>query len=245
MIKKQLEANYISHYHDSDNMSSLISNNKKMLLILHRFGIAFGFGNKSIEEVCKLNNVDTNTFLAVVNQILTGDKSEHIKYSNISINDLHKYLLHAHKYYLYQQLPLLKEKLSAAMKGTNREIATLTINYFDKYTIDVTKHLEYEEKHVFSYVENLVYNHQLSDYSIYDFSEHHDNIEEKLDELQQIIIKYINIESNGEIVEFLLKIMELSEDLESHTSIEETLYIPMIQAIENDIKKELEVISNE
>ena len=62
----------ISHFREENKMSSLISGHYDMLNILSRFNIALGFGEKSIKEVCKINNVDCDTFIAVVNLILYG-----------------------------------------------------------------------------------------------------------------------------------------------------------------------------
>ena len=59
-------------YRETDKMSDLICENYPMVLVMSRFGIALGFGEKSIGEVCRQNGVDANTFLTVVN-FLTGE----------------------------------------------------------------------------------------------------------------------------------------------------------------------------
>ena len=48
-----------------DKMESLITANYRLLNMLSRFGISLGVGDKSIEEVCRINGVDCKTFLAV------------------------------------------------------------------------------------------------------------------------------------------------------------------------------------
>ena len=54
-------------YRETDKMSDLICENYPMVLVMSRFGISLGFGEKHIGEVCRENGVDTTTFLAVVN----------------------------------------------------------------------------------------------------------------------------------------------------------------------------------
>ena len=54
-------------YESSDKMLSLIRDNYSILQSLGAFGISLGFGNKTVQEVCQEQNVDTLTFLAVVN----------------------------------------------------------------------------------------------------------------------------------------------------------------------------------
>ena len=48
-------------------MSELVGDNYSVLLVMSRFGIALGFGEKNIGEVCRQNGVDACTFLTVVN----------------------------------------------------------------------------------------------------------------------------------------------------------------------------------
>ena len=56
-------------YKANDSLAELISDDFKLLQVLSRFGIALGFGDKCVGQVCKENNVDTYTFLAVCNFI--------------------------------------------------------------------------------------------------------------------------------------------------------------------------------
>ena len=64
-------------YNQNNRMSDLVCDNYPVLLVMSRFGIALGFGDKSIGEVCRENGVHTETFLAVVNLLLAeGDVVE-------------------------------------------------------------------------------------------------------------------------------------------------------------------------
>ena len=49
------------------------------LHIIHRFGIAFGFGDKTIDEVCQASNLDTQIFLLVINSLNDKSETEHIQ----------------------------------------------------------------------------------------------------------------------------------------------------------------------
>ena len=54
-------------YLPSDRMREVINDNGKILFVMSRFGIPLGFGDKTVEEVCAAQEVDTATFLAVAN----------------------------------------------------------------------------------------------------------------------------------------------------------------------------------
>ena len=49
-------------YRETSKMSDLICENYPMVLVMSRFGIDLGFGEKNIGEVCRQNKIDTYTF---------------------------------------------------------------------------------------------------------------------------------------------------------------------------------------
>ena len=59
-------------YEADDKMISLIRDNYDLLQSLGSFGISLGFGDKTVRETCEDNDVDTYTFLAVVNFTING-----------------------------------------------------------------------------------------------------------------------------------------------------------------------------
>lgn len=61
-------------YKASDKLKDLISDNSLLLMVLNRFGISLGFGEKSVKESCDSQNVDVATFLAVANFISNQEK---------------------------------------------------------------------------------------------------------------------------------------------------------------------------
>lgn len=79
----------------SDKMSDAINNNAQILMSMSRFGISLGFSEKCIKDVCDSQNVDCNTFLAVVNFISRKDYKSY----PISLDSLMSYLKNAHKFF--------------------------------------------------------------------------------------------------------------------------------------------------
>lgn len=62
-------------YTATDRLCDLIDDNFKLLMVMSRFGISLGFGEKSVKEVCDAENVDCDTFLAVANFISSEQTS--------------------------------------------------------------------------------------------------------------------------------------------------------------------------
>ncbi|MEG1484962.1 MAG: helix-turn-helix transcriptional regulator [Bacteroidales bacterium] len=230
-------------------MSDLISRNYKMLNVLSRFGIALGFGEKSIKEVCKTNNVDCNTFLAVVNLLNleeNGDKTQDYslntcKTPHFSPTALAEYLKSSHLYFIDFKLPTIREALEKAISGGSKDITFLILNYFDEYANEVKKHMEYENEYVFPYLnrllENFIPDGNNTKYSIRIFSEQHNGIEVKLSELKDIIIKYYPTHSTNELNSVLFDIFVCAQDLESHHVVEDKLFVPAIEKLETEYEQ--------
>ena len=84
-------------YTPSTIMRAMIRDNNMLLPAISRFNIAFGFGDATVAEVCRLNGVDTDTFLCVCN-LLSGYVYDS---SRISLDSLMGYLKRAHTAFPY------------------------------------------------------------------------------------------------------------------------------------------------
>ena len=94
-----------------DRMSDLVCGNYHILLIMSRFGIALGFGDHTVDEVCCQSGVDTATFLAVVN-LLYDEGTTTVDCRNVSLEAFLRYLHNSHDYFLQYRLPDIRRKLS-------------------------------------------------------------------------------------------------------------------------------------
>ena len=54
-------------YEANDKLISLIKDNYNVLQSLGCFGINLGFGDKTVSQVCDEQNVDTHTFITIIN----------------------------------------------------------------------------------------------------------------------------------------------------------------------------------
>ena len=97
-------------YESNDQMISLIRDNYNVLQSLGCFGITLGLGDKTVNETCIDNGVDTYTFLAVVNYTINGyynaDDAD-----RLSVPTLLHYLEASHIYYLDYQRPSIRCEL--------------------------------------------------------------------------------------------------------------------------------------
>ena len=218
-------------------MSDLICENYPMVLVMSRFGIALGFGEKNIGEVCRQNGVDACTFLTVVN-FLTQDVSAPVMNVDkcLSIEALITYLHNAHDYFLNFRLPHLRRKLLESIGECPQDVAFVIQRFFDEYAEEVNKHMSYEEKVVFPYVRDLLKGIKDPKYNISIFRKRHDQIEMKIVELKNILIKYYPGPGSNLLNSILFDIFATEQDLASHNHVEDYLFMPAILALEKTIK---------
>lgn len=220
-------------YEASDKMISLIRDNYNLLQSLGSFGISLGFGDKTVKQVCDDQNVDTNTFLAVVNFTINGYR-EMDDVSRLSVPTLLQYLKASHDYFIGFQLPFIHKELADAL-DENDNLARLILKLYDEYSRSVTQHMKYEEKTVFPYVESLIAGKPMANYAIDMYSKHHGQESMKLRELKSIIIKYFPGDSlrNNQLSATLYDIYNNEEWLALHAEVEDKIFIPAIKYLED------------
>jgi regulator of cell morphogenesis and NO signaling len=218
-------------------MSFLTTSHYKMLLVMARFGISLGFGDKTIDEVCIENGVDTNTFLAVVDLILDKDEKNDFSNRQISVNELVCYLQNSHSFFLGFRFKTIRTELEKIMNNGDNELSKAVIYYFDEYVLEVKKHMEYEEKVFFPYIRRLLDNKPNGNYNVNIFAKQHNQVEKRLNEFKSLIIKYYPIKSSNELNSVLFDIFACEEDLASHNAIEDRLLVPLVRKLEATVVK--------
>lgn len=234
-MKKYFDMYRARIYKPTDKMSDLICENYTLLQVLSRFGISLGFGDKNVSDVCKDNNVDCKTFLAVVNFLIENSSRMLDHLQDISIPALISYLKQSHEYFLDFQLPSIRRKLVEALDNTSEKDASfLILQFFDAYVNEVRKHMEYENEKVFVYVNRLLKGEASKEFNISVFARNHDHIDTKLKELKNIIIKYFPAGCDNFLLNAtLFDIFSCEDDLSSHNNVEDFLFIPAIKELEN------------
>lgn len=222
-----------SGYSAHNKMRDLLRDNAMLLPALSRFDIPFGFGEASVGDVCRKNNVDVDTFICVSN-LLSGYRFE---VESISLSELMNYLKRAHTSFLNIELPKIRRNLVDATSGSdNNEVAALLIQFFDNYMQEVRRHMEYENETIFTYVDRLLQGEISTEFKISDYSESHSDAVEKLNELKEIFITQYSKKDNMKLSGTLLDIIICGRDLLSHFEVENRLLIPSVQRLENRLK---------
>ncbi len=225
-----------SSYSRNDRMRDVINDNSHLLTVINRFSISLGFGDKTVADVCEENDVDADTFLAVINLISGKEWSDY----SISLPPLIGYLRKSHKHILTYALPAIKKTLIEGIQQTSTcEIAMVILKFYDRYVSEVRKHMEYEDNVVFSYVENLLDGEVKNKFNISDFFSRHEHMAGSLDELKELFIYQYNQKDNELVSMALFQIVMCGNDLVSHCEVENKLLFPTVARLEANLRNRI------
>lgn len=225
-------------YEPQDKMITLIKDNYSVLQALGSFGINMGFGDKTVAETCELNGVDTYTFLAVVNFTI-NDFTNYEDDDQLSVPTLLHYLKASHSFYLDFQLPFIRRELQESISEDD-QLGRLIMKFYDEYAQEIRRHMKYEEKTLFPYVQSLIDKRPVSDYNIEMFAKHHESTDKKLRELKLLIIKYLpaNAHLNNKLTATLYDIYNNEEWLRQHAEVEDHIFTPAIRRLERQTRQD-------
>ena len=215
--------------------AELMTDDRRLLQLLPRFGIGLGFGDRNVEQVCQMNHVSTELFLLICE--IYSDSSFKPSYSElqqIDMGDLLSYLKASHQYYLGERFPHIEEHLQHIIEACGQKYGPMLSHFYDEYKQEVMRHIQfYEEEVVFPYIEALLNGQRTDSFKINEFEHNHTNIQDTLDDMMNILLKYLP----GDIlpkerIEISYDIMELSDDLNRHSLIEERILVPSVESLE-------------
>lgn len=230
--------NKTKRFSEKTKLAELIANNGRLLQLLPRFGIALGFGDRNIGEVCRINNVSIDLFLNICYIYSDPDfKPSVTELNKIDMRGLLSYLKASHRYYMDERFPHIEEHLQRIIEASGYKYGPMLSHFYEQYKQEVVQHIQYyEEEVVFPYIEMLNKGQKPSSYNIEEFRHNHTNIQDTLDDMMNILVKYLPGDIlPAERIEISLDIMELSADLNLHSRIEDHLLIPFVETLENTL----------
>jgi regulator of cell morphogenesis and NO signaling len=217
-------------------MADLIVENSKLLLLLEHFEIDFAVKDKTVEQLCTDNKIDLAVFL-VFGNLYNGffpDKNEINALEDIST--IIRFLKNSHRFYKHDKYPELKSFLVQLNERQNSEDILMIEKFFNDYFEEVLEHLDYEESIVFPYICRLIENGKIAknlNFSANEYRDHHSDIETKLTDLKNLLLKHISLKNDFSLRrKFLFSLFELEFDLSVHSLIEDKILLPLVGKIE-------------
>lgn len=218
-------------------LSDLITAHPSLLSMLTRLGISLGFGDRSIADVCEASGVDTDFFLLICNVYTFNNYvPSTAAILGTDMTGLVPYLEKSHSYYMDKRLPHIERHLDAIAQKLDGRIGQVFISFYQEYKQEVVAHFRHEESDVFPHIRALMAGEKDTTYSIGKFLQSHSDIEGKLDDLLNIVFKYLPPQVDDDnVLDVVYDILRLSEDLKKHNFIEEKIMVPLVKHLESAI----------
>ncbi|NJN25797.1 MAG: hypothetical protein HC819_07440 [Cyclobacteriaceae bacterium] len=227
-------------------LADMIHSNYLLLPVINRFGIRLGFKDKTVRDICLEKQIDMNFFLAIVNAFHNHDffpEKELKSFSSVLIVD---YLRKSHLDFKKISLPKIERLINQLVANSKSDDLKVIQGFYNKYKKELLEHIKDEEETAFPYVLELQKSYdapgkplppELAQYSIQSYEKEHSNVDEKLFDLKNIIIKYL--EPNYNMVDcndFLFELFQFERDLTDHSRIEDHILVPKVMDIEKELK---------
>jgi regulator of cell morphogenesis and NO signaling len=221
-------------------MADLIDANPNLLLMLQHFNIDFRVSDQTVAQLCSGHGISENLFINIANLYNGLGTKAHQPYSRDDLVQVIDFLKQSHHYYRSDKYPQISSYIRQLQENHAAKELKLLEKFFNEYFTEVREHLDYEDNIAFPYFIHLVKQRETDSarkelYSAIEYGEHHTDIELKLKDLKQLLLKYVNIENDLDLRRKLFfALYELEFDLYIHSLIEETILIPAGVSIEQE-----------
>ena len=223
----------------------IIPDNPYLLLFFEHFGITLPVQDKSLEAVCEDHDISLRLVLTLANLFngVTQVRDPELSFEDTKAIIL--YLKNSHEFYSGEIYPEILSTIEQMAEVNDSSEMSLVKKFFTEYFSEVNEHLNYENEVVFPYVlslydqiKNSEQGKKRKEYSVVEYREQHNDIEEKLEDLKKLLIKYLP-QKNDMILrrKILFSLFELEYDLNVHSQIEEFILIPLVEKMESHLTK--------
>ncbi len=246
---RPFKANYcfMALFTKDDKLASVVTRNYHLLPVINRFGIRLGLGEATIEEVCNRHSINPVFFLDIINAFHDSEYFPVEELLSFSPRLIVDYLQRTHNYYLSYVVPKMENQLERLIGSgiTHTDDLELIKIFFKKYKAELFAHIMDEEESIFPYILRITDAYErgvpVADEdlprSILIYEKEHSDIDQKLSDLKNLVIKFLNAEYDDNLCnDFLITLFRLEQDIIDHARIEDKILVPIVYRIEKAVK---------
>lgn len=226
----------------SSNMYELIDENPRILLMLEHFQIDFRVGELSVIEVAEQNSIHLSLLLDIANLYNGYHPEERRQFTPSELLQIIAFLTNSHTYYRVEKHTEIRELIHKLKENTKDKRVKLIEEFFECYFQEVLDHFEYEESIAFPYFLSLLESKEQraeSSFSAKEYSLNHSDIETKLADVKNLLIRHLPLENELQLRRKLFfALQEFEYDLIIHSSIEEMILMPLVTKLESKWNKQ-------
>jgi regulator of cell morphogenesis and NO signaling len=230
----------------TSKLANVIRKDHSLLPVINRLGVRLGFGDKTIQNVCEEKGIDQNFFIETINVFLYEAYFPEKRLLDFPISIVIDYLNKTHSYYKDFLIPECDRLIERFLESSSADNADnqLVRKFYASFKEEFVIHINFEEREMFPFILELnrvVENPELRSefkrkypsYSVSGFEKEHSQMDDKMDDLTNIIIKYLppNYDQNRGNA-FLSTLLMFERDMRNHSRVEDHIMMPKVKLLE-------------
>lgn len=221
-------------YTEETKIADIVASNPIQMLLFEHLGIGLMVGSKSVGDVCREFNICPDLMFSFIRLYDGSPLTDVPEFHQNDIDCILNYLKNSHQYYLGEKIPKIHQYVERIINTPGNESLSMLRDFTDGYIAEVKEHFQYENDIVFPYVTALTKAETItSGYSVTEYKQHHTDIDEKLEDLKNLLLKYLPFNDESHLRRKMLQCLyELEYDLKIHSHIEDNILIPLVEKLE-------------
>lgn len=223
-------------------MSEVVVEHTSLIPVITRFGIRLGLGDKTVKDICREYNLDTDFLLMVINTFLNEEYFPEKKLQSFHTSQIIDYLTKTNQYYSRFQIPNIERHLGSfiSMSTSGNNTLGLIGKFFSSFKEELTKRIEKDEQEWFPYclklsekIKEIPVGSQPEEITNSSARGEDDPLEALLADLKSIMVKHLAGEYNENLCyAVIFAISSLEKDIKQHNRIRYRILTPMVEAME-------------
>lgn len=214
-------------------LAHIISVDANIITVFNRFNIRLGVGDKTVYDICQELNLDTDFLLTVINTFLNEDYIPGKVLTRSDAEKVVEYLKHTNSYTLQYKLPNIERhfNLLLSRNETLNNNLDLIRNFFFKLKEELIKSIDTDNNIIFPKILSDNIDKQNLE-SIDDSSDHDDSVEQKFEDLKNMLILHLEGEYDENLCNAVLfAIISLEKDIKQNNRIKVKMLLPYIESV--------------
>lgn len=212
---------------NNSKLSEIVVCEPSSITVLNRFNIYLGFGDKTIEDVCKENNLEADFITTILNTYINEDYFPVETLKSYSIGTIIEYFRKTYNYYLRFQIPNIERHFSSLItrseNGNNN--LSLLYNFFQEVKNEILHRIDDDMKTFFPEIEMGI----LSQSNKLKFQEGDNSIEDKINDLINMFVIHLNGEYDVNLCHAVLfAILSFQKDIRQNNRIRNRILYSLI-----------------
>jgi regulator of cell morphogenesis and NO signaling len=239
-------------FNENSKLATVIHKDHTLLPVINRLGIKLGFGDSTIRQLCQINGIDVTFFVEIINVFRNENYFSAKKLLDFSVTIVIDYLRKTHKYYLDYVLPEQERLIDLFIQNCQNDCKEneLIRKFYTKFRDEFINHIQFEEYQIFPYILQLnestlnpsakdAFFRDYKGFKIKGFEQEHGDMDEKMFDLKNILIKYLPPNYDLNIGNSLLASLFMFEkDMKNHARIEDKILVPKVRMLEKMMTKD-------